>query len=708
MYKNTEKRKIMRKVHAKLTLTVIVVSIIVVLLQSILSFGQMNKLLGNNMEDLVETTAREKTNLIEQQISRATGIADDISSIVEGVVDVNEYKKHGKDYEDLLDPIIKKIILDNIDQVMGAYLILDPEQTDNKRDEVYGVYYENIKNDGNLVKQKKYTRDRFNGSSDFWYYECIDKKDGIWFEPYLSNTNNVEMISYTVPIYKDNTYIALLSIDLNFGVIRDFVNSIELINSGYTFIVNDEYKFIIHKTFTTEDSMNTVNDGALAALEETIKKNDKGTGIYQLDNKEQYLSFAKLSNGWTVCAVIGQDSLIKNSNNLKQLTIMIALLAIVMALMASFFFFQPIGKAISHVTNSLNQLADLKLMVTEKEDKYEQRYKKRDQLGIMICSVKSLRTQLTDIIPKVQQKSEDTYNFASRLDDSVTKNTSFMDRITEVMDHVSDASESQTLSAQQGVAGLNVFAEMIENSVQNTSAVNENLEKTKQQNDLNMAQMKDLTVKFDLTKEHTQKVSSNVNSLSKKSQTIGNIVTTIESIASQTNLLALNATIEAARAGEAGKGFAVVAEEIKALSEETTKATEEIDKIVKEICSEIIDVKDTAQENEKAIQESAEAMEQTTESFDVIAQDIHSMIDSIKQLAENIATINNTKEQVITSINSILESSQKNETDIVQITQMVDEQQNNMKKMQEISNQMQTLSGDLDKIVKLFIIEKKN
>lgn len=60
------------------------------------------------------------------------------------------------------------------------------------------------------------------------------------------------------------------------------------------------------------------------------------------------------------------------------------------------------------------------------------------------------------------------------------------------------------------------------------------------------------------------------------SQTIGDVVSLIRSIASQTNLLALNAGIESARAGNVGRGFAVVANEIKQLAEKTSKSTESI------------------------------------------------------------------------------------------------------------------------------------
>jgi methyl-accepting chemotaxis protein len=76
--------------------------------------------------------------------------------------------------------------------------------------------------------------------------------------------------------------------------------------------------------------------------------------------------------------------------------------------------------------------------------------------------------------------------------------------------------------------------------------------------------------------EESRQASAIMKQLSEAFEKISSVVKLISKIAWKTNMLSMNATIEAARAGKAGLGFGVVAEEVKELAEQTSSAADEI------------------------------------------------------------------------------------------------------------------------------------
>jgi DNA-binding LacI/PurR family transcriptional regulator/uncharacterized protein YoxC len=122
---------------------------------------------------------------------------------------------------------------------------------------------------------------------------------------------------------------------------------------------------------------------------------------------------------------------------------------------------------------------------------------------------------------------------------------------------------------------------------------------------LNVSQESSTVVQF------THEANSFVDDLNNKAQEINTLITLISDISEKTNVLSINARIEAARAGAEGKGFAVVANEIKELSDQTNKSTEMINEMIGDMLS---------------------GSSNTTSSM----SQIHSIIQKINDLTENI------------------------------------------------------------------------
>lgn len=136
-----------------------------------------------------------------------------------------------------------------------------------------------------------------------------------------------------------------------------------------------------------------------------------------------------------------------------------------------------------------------------------------------------------------------------------------------------------------------------------------------------------------------QKVKEAMEEISDKSNEIGNIIQTIDDIASQTNLLSLNASIEAARAGEVGRGFAVVANEVKSLAGQSQDSVKDTTELV-ENCLEAIK-KGTALTDEAAVILLAivEEAKEITSVVDEIAEASQGQAEAVHQITQGMEQI---------------------------------------------------------------------
>jgi len=141
----------------------------------------------------------------------------------------------------------------------------------------------------------------------------------------------------------------------------------------------------------------------------------------------------------------------------------------------------------------------------------------------------------------------------------------------------------QSAAILQTTATVEEVKTIVEQASQRAQEVAATAQHTREVSQAGQRAVQDTIASMNQIKERVESLAEIILALSARTQQIGEIITTVNNLASQSNILALNAAIEAERAGEHGKGFAVVAAEVRSLAAQSRQATAQVKAILTEI-----------------------------------------------------------------------------------------------------------------------------
>jgi methyl-accepting chemotaxis protein len=213
-----------------------------------------------------------------------------------------------------------------------------------------------------------------------------------------------------------------------------------------------------------------------------------------------------------------------------------------------------------------------------------------------------------------------------QISSSISAITDTTEQLDKTADTIQGAVNLIATSLKQSTANLVVLAELTGSAVKAAARINESIRDIGDNAQIQAGLARDVkeaaeTAGLGLvnrTRQGMEKIRSEVRisstaieSLTDKSDAIGEIVGLIGDIADETNLLALNAAVLAAQAGPHGRAFSVVAEKVRSLARRSTASTKDIGAIIHQVQAEIAlastAIKRSSSQIEEGLVVSAEA-----------------------------------------------------------------------------------------------------
>ncbi len=386
-----------------------------------------------------------------------------------------------------------------------------------------------------------------------------------------------------------------------------------------------------------------------------------------------------------------------DSYNLLRLSIILGVISTVVLVVLGIIISKLISKPIKNFTAILKDISEGEGDLTRRIE-----IKTSDEIGDMANYFNNTFEKIQHLVSSVQDQSERLENIGVELASNMTETAAAINQITENIKSIKNQTINQSTSVTEtsstieqisgGIDRLNQLIEEqdfnikeSETSVRDLIKSIDSVESTLAKNTQNI---EELTQTSQAGRIVLDKITEAIHEVSHQSESLMEISSVIQGIASQTNLLAMNAAIEAAHAGETGKGFAVVADEVRKLAVNSSVQTNTITTVLSKIKESIATV----------IEYAGEVVSQFTLIENGVAT-VSNQESAIRQTVENQSMDSKNVLQALSKLNEISNKVQSSSVEMLNGSNQITSEARNMSNItQEINGGMNEMASGADQI----------
>ena len=262
----------------------------------------------------------------------------------------------------IVSPFLKSLMKGN-DRILSGYFEFDPQFL--KHEKVIAPWYIRDGNElvwGDSGLASPYLDENVLKTPELaWFYIPKITKKPHWTDIYKDKDLNIEMISYSSPVFAKNKLIGIAGMDIALGELEQKILGLKIYKTGNASLLNKNFEFIYSHDFKPGSKLSDVDNGNLKFLEEKIlleKLVDRHCGVieYKYKNKNYFINYHRLINDYIVLTKVPQSEVFSEVNKLRNLIVILSLLIIVASFVIARniagFIVKPIER-LTHVSKKL-------------------------------------------------------------------------------------------------------------------------------------------------------------------------------------------------------------------------------------------------------------------------------------------------------------------------------------------------------------------